>query len=289
MVLGTDVGLAPISAADVGEVAAFLESNMESGVSADTWARALNPPWTYPQPNHGFMLRTDEGSVVGAYLAFYSERIIEGRSERFCNLAAWCVSEEHRAQGLRLLRKMLGQRGYHFTDLSPSGNVVALNQRLKFAVLDNTTAVVVNRPLAVSRAGVRLITEPNEIESALNGRDREIYRDHRHTLAARHAVLVQGDRSCYILYRRDRRKRLPLFATILYVGDPDLFGDFNRYFFRHLLVRHGIPFTLVELRISGRRPRASILRQGRPRMYRSTTLRPDQIDYLYSELTCVPW
>lgn len=287
--LGTDVGVAPITAADVTDVATFLEANMQSGVSARTWAKALNPPWAFPQPNHGFLLRTDDGSVVGAYLAFYSKRTIDDKTENFCNLAAWCVGEEHRAQGLKLLRKMLGQRGYHFTDLSPSGNVVALNTRLKFTTLDNTTAVVVNAPVTFARAGVRVITEPDEIESVLTGRDRAIYLDHRHTLAARHAVLTQGDRSCYILYRRDRRKRLPLFASILYVSDPNLFRDTDRYFFRHLLIRHGIPFTLVESRIAGGRPRGSILRPGRPRMYRSSTLRPDQIDYLYSELTCVPW
>lgn len=287
--LGTDVGLSPITAADVDNVAAFLGDNMQSGVPAEIWARAMIPPWSGPHPNHGFMLRADDGSIVGAYLAFYSERMIDEKIEKFCNLGAWCVLEEHRAQGLRLLRKMLGQRGYHFTDLSPSGNVVALNTRLKFTTLDNSTALVVNNPVTLARTGVRVITAPDEIESVLTGRDREIYREHRHALAARHAVLTWGDRSCHVMYRRDRRKRLPLFASVLYISDPDLFRDTNRYFFRHLLVRHGIPFTLVELRVVGQRPRGSIVRPGRPRMYRSATLRPDQIDYLYSELTCVPW
>src|SRR6478735_4047086 len=179
MVLGTDVGVAPITAADVTDVAAFLEANMQSGVSAQTWAKAVNPPWSHPQPNHGFLLRTEDGSIVGAYLAFYSERTIDDKTENFCNLAAWCVREEHRAQGLKLLRKMLGQRGYHFTDLSPSVNVVALNTRLKFTTLDNTTEVVVNAPVIFARAGVRVITEPDEIESALTDRDRAIYLDHR--------------------------------------------------------------------------------------------------------------
>jgi hypothetical protein len=27
----------------------------------------------------------------------------------------------------------------------------------------------------------------------------------------------------------------------------------------------------------------------RPRMFRSTALQPRSVDYLYSELTCVPW
>ena len=68
-------------------------------------------------------------TVVGAHLAFYSERTIDGRSERFCNLGAWCVLPDHRFHALRLLKALLAQDGYHFTDLSPSGNVVGVNQR----------------------------------------------------------------------------------------------------------------------------------------------------------------
>lgn len=287
--LGIEVTIDPITDSDVTDVATFLEKNMRSGVSADTWARALNPSWSFPQPNHGFLLRAKDGSLAGAYLAFYSERIIDDKPARICNLAAWCVLEDHRAHGLRLLRKMLSQRGYHFTDLSPSGNVVALNARLKFTTLDRTTALLVNPPVNFGRSRTQVITAPDEIEAALTDKDRTVYLDHRHSLAARHAVLTSGGRSCYVQYRRDRRKRLPLFASILYVSDPELFRKVHGAFRRHLLVRHGIPFTLAELRVIGGRPRGAILRQGRPRMYRSTTLRPDQIDYLYSELTCVPW
>ncbi|HOZ57552.1 MAG TPA: hypothetical protein PKY70_05145 [Nakamurella multipartita] len=288
MVVDTKVALAPITPADIDDVARFLQANMQSGVSAETWSKALNPPWRFLQPNHGFLLRTDD-AIVGVYLAFYSERILDGQVEAFCNLAAWCVLEEHRGRGLRLLRRMLGQPGYHFTDLSPSGNVVALNKRLKFVELDTTTAVVPNIPLPIRSARVQIVTDPEDIDAQLSEQNRLIYRDHRGLLGARHLLLRVHDRQCYVMYRRDRRKRLPLFASVLYVSDSEVFRHTNRYFFRHLLLRHAIPFTLVELRVGGHRPRGSILRQGRPRMFRSASLRAEQIDYLYSELTCVPW
>ena len=88
----------------------------------------------------------DGDAVVGAHLAFYSERTIAGRRERFCNLGAWCVLPDYRFHALRLLKALLAQDGYHFTDLSPSGNVVGLNTRLGFRFLDTTTAVVPNLP-----------------------------------------------------------------------------------------------------------------------------------------------
>jgi hypothetical protein len=63
-----------------------------------------------------------------------------------------------------------------------------------------------------------------------------------------------------------------------------------RPFARHLLIHHGVLATLVEERVVGCRPRPSFrLRSPRRKMFRSTSLEPDQIDYLYSELVCVSW
>jgi hypothetical protein len=283
------VELHPITSADVPAVGRFLHAELNSRIASAEWEAAITPPWPCDHPNHGFMLRTSE-RIVGVYLAFYSERKIEGRSERFCNLAAWCVLDEYRSLSLRLLNALLAQKNYHFTDLSPSGNVIPLNTRLKFSHLDVATAMVPNLPWPLWSWRVRVISEPLEIERALSGRDLEIYRDHARAAAARHVVFVENDATCYVIFRRVRRKNLPLFASILYVGNRDLFRNLAKYLFRHLLLRHGIPATLAELRVVGDRPKPSImLKAPRPKMYRSASLRPDQIDDLYSELTCVAW
>lgn len=283
------VEIKPITSAHVNEVAEFFHVRLNARIAAAEWAAAITPPWAVAQPNHGFLLRAD-GRVVGAYLAFYSEREIGGRPERFCNLAAWCVLDEYRALGLRLLKALLEQKDYHFTDLSPSGNVIALNTRLRFSHLDVATALVPNLPWPVWSRQVRVISEPQKIADTLRGHDLAIYRDHACAAAARHVVVVDSGRPCYVIFRRVRRKNLPLFASILHVSDRELFGRVANYVFRHLLLRHRIPITLAELRVVGARPRPSImLKSPRPKMYRSASLRPDQIDYLYSELTCVAW
>ena len=103
-------------------------------------------------------------------------------------------------------------------------------------------------------------------------------------------VLIRGDEWCYVVFRRDRRKGLPLFASVLYVSNPALFRAMARPFARHLLIRHGALATLAEDRIVGYRPRPSLrLRSPRRKMFRSPSLAPSQIDYLYSELVCVSW
>ena len=284
-----DVTLLPIGDRDVTAVAAFLTAHLNSRVSPDAWAQAMRPGWPVDQPNHGFLLEA-AGEVVGAYVAFYSERRIGGADHQICNLAAWCVLEEYRGHSLRLVRAMLGQRGYTFTDLSPSGAVVPLNLRLGFEQLDPTTSVAFNLPMPLWSRRVRVLSDPAEVEAALTGENLRVFRDHRDARAARHLVVLDQGRACYVVYRRDRRKQLPLFATILHVSDRAAFARVRRHVLRHLALHERVPFSLVERRVAGAAPWPAIrLSSPRPKMFRSTDLSAGQVDYLYSELTCVPW
>jgi len=283
------VKVAPITLADAARVGAFLHAHLNPRVSADAWARSLHVPWQVEQPNAGFML-VDDGEIVGAHLAFYCDREIDGRRERFCNLGAWCVLEQHRFHSLRLLKALLAQEGYHFTDLSPSGGVVKVNERLRFRSLDTDTALVPNLPWpSLPRRDV-ISSDPAVIERTLTGAALRLYRDHAGAAAAHHVVLKRGDEWCYVVFRRDRRKNLPLFASILHVSNSSLFRRMARPFLRHLLLRHRVLATLSEDRVVGHRPRLAYgLGSPRRKMFRSASLEPAQIDYFYSELVCVAW
>lgn len=283
------VRLSPITSSDVPAVARFLTGHLNKRVSADRWQGALSVPWDVEQPNHGFFLR-DDGDVVGAYLAFYSQQEVNGRAEKFCNLGAWCVLDGHRHQGTRLFTRLLAQEGYHFTDFSPSGNVVELNRRLKFTDLDTTTELVANVPLPSRRGAARVTSDPDALLETLSSDEIALYRDHRRAAAAKHLLVSTPREHCYVVFRRDTRKRVRAFGSILHVSNPELFraaaGQVGGYLMTHL----GIPATLVERRIAGgpvRRGRT--LGRSRPRMFRSKTLGAEQVSYLYSELTCLAW
>jgi len=282
------VALAPVTDADLPAVGDFLHRHLNRRVPPDAWVRALRVPWKVDAPDHGVLLR-DGADIVGVYVAFYSEREIDGRRERFCNLGAWCVLPEHRFRGLRLLTALTSRPGLHYTDLSPSGSVIALDERLGFTHLDTTTMLVPNLPWPPLPGDAWVVAHPHRIEEALTGPDLELYRDHAGTAAARHLVLTGRGPARYVVFRRVRRKDLPLFASILHVSDPPLPAAAWRPLGRHLLLRHGIPLTLAERRITGAAPAWSFGPvRSRPKLVRSD-LPPDRIDDLYSELTCVPW
>ncbi|SCX07157.1 hypothetical protein [Mycolicibacterium fluoranthenivorans] len=282
------VDLHPITRDDLHEVAQFLHDELDARVPVESWASQINPTWAVDQPNHGFLLRR-QGRVVGAYLAYYSDRQIGGATECFCNLAAWCVAGPYRSHAIRLLRALMRQRGYHFTDLSPSTTVQSLNSRLGFVPLDTSTVVVPNLPWPVVPRDIEVFSDDQTIRRVLGGRQLEIYLDHRGAAAAHHVVIARGAQTCHVIFRRVRRKNLALFASLVYVGNRELFRAGIRQFCRHLLLRHGIPATLIESHVAEVSCTGAFSVSDRPKMYHSDSLRPDQIDFLYSELTCMRW
>jgi hypothetical protein len=283
------VDLKPIGTAELPRIGEFLHANLNQRLTAEEWSACLQAPWRTGSGNHGYMLAADD-MVVGAYVAFYAQRSVAGRTERVCNLAAWCVLPEYRFHSLRLLKALLAQSDCSFTDLSPSGNAVQVNARLNFQFLPTATRLVVNLPWPPFFGGARVETDPAVIENLLTGRDLEIYRDHATAAAAHHVVLRRKSELCYVMFRRDRRKRLPIFASLLYVSNPTLYRRMICTFCRHVLLRHGAVATLVDYRVAPVTLWPAVaVQQNRPKMFKSDRVKPADVDYLYSELACVPW
>jgi hypothetical protein len=275
----------PITAADVAAVADFLRDNLNADVP---WHLACaSAPWEAVSPNHGFMLR-DDHRVVGALLALYSERLVDGRAERFCNMGSWCVLPEYRSRSLSLLKALLAQDDYHFTVLTADVGPQEILAWSGFRYLDTSAALIPNLPWPAAPSGTRVSSDPNVIDVALAGSARTLYRDHATALAARHLVVTRGGRSCYVMYRESRFKDKPV-ALLLHVSDPELFARAVRPLTSHLLTRRRLVATLAELSIIDHKPPLSFSVTNWPKMYRSDSLQPNQVDYLYSELTCVPW
>jgi hypothetical protein len=280
------VELTPITDGDVPAVADFLCANLDDRVP---WALACSAvPWKVEAPNHGFMLR-DGQRVVGTLLAFYSERLVAGRVERFCNMGAWCVLPAYRSRSIPLLEAMLAQEGYHFTVLSPDDGPQEILAWFRFRFLDTSAVLVPNLPWPTLPGRTRISADPDIIERTLAGTQLELYHDHAQALAAQHLVLIRGQTYCYVMFRRSRCRGAPVVAVILHISNPVLFHRALLPLSRHLLVRHGLVATVADQRVIEHNPHLSFKLKSWPKMYRSESLEPGQIDYLYSELACVPW
>lgn len=281
----TVVEIAPITDADKAAVAEFLHTNLNDRVPWEVACFAA--PWKVEAPNHGFMVR-DGQRVVGTLLALYSERLVAGRVERFCNMTSWCVLPEYRSRSITLLKTLLAQEGYHFTVFTPDVGPQEILNWLGFRYLDTAAALIPNLPWPTLPRRTRISADPAVIERTLGGTALQVYHDHARGLGAHHLVLIRGRSSCHVMYREFRHKNVPLLAIVMHVSDPDLFHRALRPLTRYLLIRHRLVATLAELRVIEHKPRLSFALDSWPKMYRSASLEPEQIDDLYSELMCLP-
>ena len=269
----------PVSAQTLPEFAAFLHENLTAARSPQAWVEGLSKSWGMSPPNHGFVLR-DAGKIVGGIGAYYAQRTIKGEVQRTCNITSWCVLDAYRKQSMRLAMAVIGQQGFHYTDFSPTKVVGGVLQFLKFRPLDARRAVICNLPWPA--IGSKIVTRPQDIESALTGEALQIYRDHKDFPWLRHVLIGVPGKWCHVIYKRERFKGLAS-AQVYYLSDGVLFDRHFHRLARHLLMR-GIATTEVECRFLAQLPWPSKVRSGfNAKVYLSPALGDADIDYLYSE------
>src|ERR1035441_2161552 len=107
----------PAHEGDIDAVIPLLRTGFGSHWPPETWRRLFEYPRVESQPNLGFVLESGD-QLVGFLGAIYSERLVGGRLERFCNLSSWYTIPQFRNFSLKLLMAVLAQRGYTFTNRS---------------------------------------------------------------------------------------------------------------------------------------------------------------------------
>jgi hypothetical protein len=85
------------------------------------------------------------------------------------------------------------------------------------------------------------------------------------------------------------RKKLPV-GIVVHASRPDVLRRMIHPFVGFALLRQRVVGVAVELRwLDGKVPVGSIPWRLKPKMFRSSTLRPEDIDYFYSELLFLEW
>jgi hypothetical protein len=126
----------PAHEGDIDAVIPLLRTGFGSHWPPETWRRLFEYPRVESQPNLGFVLESGD-QLVGFLGAIYSERLVGGRLERFCNLSSWYTIPQFRNFSLKLLMAVLAQRGYTFTNLTPSEQVVQVLKAYGFRPLES--------------------------------------------------------------------------------------------------------------------------------------------------------
>ncbi len=281
--------ISPIGEVDLTDVGGFLNRHLNPRISADAWVQALMHPWCDVRPNFGAQLR-DGDSLVGVFCAIYSDQIIDGRNERFCNPHSWCVLPEYRKQGVGLVLYLTKQNGYHFAMLTPNPNVAEIFRSLGFKMLDDEVLIIPNLPALAGfspRRDTVVETDPNRMLGYLSGSVRRDLELHIQIPWLRFVAFGTKSDLCLIAYKLGRWKRLPC-ARVIYVGDAAAFDRHRRLLQHHLLISRGIATCQVERRFVAQRPPVSLRRRRtQAKQFLSVSLKDSQIRDFYTELVAL--
>lgn len=235
---------------DLEEVCAFWQSNFRSKCSLDIWRDAFLRRWHPHKPNNGFLLR-DGGRLVGTFGAIYSQQIIRGKSESFCNMVNWYVHDSYRNYSMALLFALTRQKGFHFTNFTPSPTAVQVLENMGFRPLPLDVTAVPNivTPRGFSHKGY-VFDEILEIEQVLSEDRRKVCRDHVGCPNVQQlAVGTPETGYCHIFTGRGRCRYLPC-SVILDVSDPAMLREFWPQVSAYFLLRQKALVTRVPHRIA---------------------------------------
>jgi hypothetical protein len=276
--------VSPITAADLPEVGQFLHENLNRRFTAERWIESLVHPWATQAPNHGMLLR-DADRLVGVFCAIYSEQVIGGRSERFCNPHSWCVLEEYRRHGLSLILQIIRQRDFHFTMFTPNPKVAEVFRGLKFKDLDPRLLIYPNLPSpALALPGRFVESRRDHVADHLTGQALADYKAHRDIPWLNFVAFGSNTDSCFVIYKPTIWKRARC-AWVMHLSDSGAFDRHGALLRTHLLLSHGFATTRVEARwLPEARRLAFRSLRTQSKLYQSKTLADKDIRDVYSEL-----
>lgn len=277
--------LQPILDEDLDRACQFYHAHLDKRIATLQWKQAFSQPWISNKPNNGYML-VAEGRVVGVFGAIYSEQIIRGKRERFCNHSSWMVLAAYRRQSLSLLTAVLEDSGYHIISTTPNRDVAEICAYVGgLQYFDNRVTVLPNLPWPCPSAICgQIVTDLSVMQNQL---EPAVWRDiENHLQFSWLGQLVIGKPGayCYVVFKKKIWKRSSC-AFILHISNPQIFLKYHRKFCHHLLIHHAALTTHIPSRFLPTIPVVSMQTiDPQPRQYISDTLGQGDLSFLYTEL-----
>jgi hypothetical protein len=276
--------LRPVLPEDIDAVGQFLHEHLNKRITPQTWAGSMRHRWAAEQPNHGMQLFNDQGQRVGALLAVYSDQLINGKTERFCNPHSWCVLDDYRHASISLVLGVIKQRGYQFTMFTPNPKVAQVFTGLRFKLLDDGLFYFPNLPRPwPAGAGSFVEARQDRIASRLQGAALAEFEAHRQIPWLRFVAFGKPGEACLVIYKVGRWKKMAC-ARLVHVSDAALFARHGHLLRAHLLGR-GMPVARIESRFLDQAPPLAYrTRRLQPKLALTRNLADSQVRDVYSEL-----
>ena len=271
--------------ADCEHVLPILAGFKNAALGPERWRRLFDYSWRAPTRSRGFLLR-DGDQVVGFFGTIWSERMIAGKREVLCNLTSWITLPEYRNSSLLLLKAVVDLPDCTLTCHTLAGRIYPLFKRFGFEDLETKLRILLPLPSWNFSALLhfRATTDRERILAILEGPDRDIFLAHK-PYPCGHLLVHGRDGYCYMIFTKTKGRRAS-FAHLQYISNRDVFLRALDLIKLRLFLATGTPFVMIDARLMRgiEIPHSREVALGRPYVYRSASLRPEQIDNLYSEM-----
>lgn len=253
-------------------------------LSETEWYGLFTPQWHQPEKFCGYGLFCDS-EMVGFLGFVFSQRTIDGQLEKFCNLTSWIVKEQYQGHGISLMLALRKLKDYTITDLSASGKVITISKKLGFKELDNRMTVLPSMLGGVAPPQLKIFTAKSSIQSQLKPPEQILFADHSSMERCHHLLANLRTEQCYVIFTVVKNAKFP-YSYVQYLGNPQLFTRYSLSIRRAIAKISRTSWVLLDYRmLQGTKPAFCFnLPIEMYKLYKSSKLKPEQVDNLYSEL-----
>ena len=249
----------------------------------DEWLGLFRAHWDSNENYFGYVMYDGE-NAVGFLGLLFSQRILNHNLIKFCNVTSWVVKKKYRRQSLHLFFPVLELENHTITVLTCNAGTHCITKKLGFVDLEIGQRIILPLPIPLNfKPSTKIIFNHSEIEKKIKGEALKIFNDHR-SLNCFHIIIFGPEGECYLIGSRTIKKNIP-FAHIHYISDHHFFSSNINSLSGRICWRMKVFGILVDERqLHGETVFPSIyLSLPHPRVYKSDTLKSEDVDLLYSE------
>jgi|TARA_Y100000310_G_scaffold222862_1_gene224661 hypothetical protein len=270
---------------DFDETYPLLRNFNNTSLAMADWKRLFASHWESDAGHCGYVL-VDGKKIVGYLGMLFSVRAVrEQHHNKFCNISSWIVEKEYRNESFSLLLQLLKLKEYTVTNFTPDETTYVASKKLGFKEFETHSRILVPFPSLKALCGdCSIVDNKGAIKQFLKDDCRQIYNDHLF-FDCIHLWIKTRTGGFYMILTKVLKKGVPA-AQIHFISDLSYFKKIVESLTIKLCMKLKVLIVMIDERyLKG----VSILFSARvklpqPRIFKSESLKGEDIDSLYSEL-----
>lgn len=248
----------------------------------DTWRALLAGRWSRPDDSFAVTVR-DAGRLVGVLGLVTAERPTGGGPKVSANMSSWYVLKEYRGGGIgsHMLKVATANPEITVTNFTSAPGAVSVVRSGGFAPLDERRLIWY--PQSTDGASLPVHKDPLALEKLLSPTDTQILVDHA-DLNLIPVAVETPDGFCFIVLAMRKKRDDRIDYEAYYISDRDVFARHARLIAESILPPAGAVLS-VDSRFLPDDMRADSIEPLKiPHFYTPGRMRPEHVDFLYSEV-----